>query len=179
MKQINFNDYAIKLSKGAHNAPEQGMCVMECVAYIAGEEHTDHPKCADQALTRLAISLNDSALIDKQRQRLLPLVLRLAGSKTKDQHLCSKRHVLVTREDILLRESYSGIIEESTPFTSLKLLSINPQVHADRVGRFNQAWENALLLLDVLLPPADIETARQEEAEVVETKLRELVEVTK
>ena len=80
MEHINFNNYAITLSKGAHDSPKQGMCIMECVAYIAGEQHTDHPECACPLVTMFAIGTNDVAT-EKQRKKLLPFVLRIAGSK--------------------------------------------------------------------------------------------------
>jgi hypothetical protein len=81
--KINFNDYAIKLSKGNHESPNEGMCIMECVAYIAGEAHTDHPKCASPVCTSYAIRVNDKST-SKQRDTLTKFVLRLAGSKNDE-----------------------------------------------------------------------------------------------
>ncbi len=81
MGKINFNDYAIKLSAGNHNTPQDGMCIMECVAYIEGEKHTDHPKCADPVITTFAMKTNDWMKED-ERGALLPFVLRIAGSKS-------------------------------------------------------------------------------------------------
>jgi hypothetical protein len=81
MERIDFNDYAIKLSKGDHKSPQEGMCIMECVAYIEGEQHTDHPKCACHVVTAFAIRTNDW-MSDAERNQLLPFVLRIAGSKS-------------------------------------------------------------------------------------------------
>jgi hypothetical protein len=78
---MNFNDLAIKLSEGAHSNPQDGMCIMECVAYIEGEKHTDHPKCACPVVTSFAIRTNDW-MKGEERQLLLPFVLRIAGSKS-------------------------------------------------------------------------------------------------
>lgn len=80
---INFSDYAIKLSRGDHATPQEGMCIMECVAYLNGEEHTDHPQCADPGCTSYAIILNDNST-SIQRNRLLPFVMRLAGSRNEE-----------------------------------------------------------------------------------------------
>lgn len=84
---MNLNQFAafikncaIKLSRGSHSSPQDGMCIMECVAYIAGEKHTDRPKCACSYLTGFAIKLNDIASFE-QRQRLLPFIMRLANSR--------------------------------------------------------------------------------------------------
>jgi len=56
------------LASGNHDSRSQGMCSMEWVAYIAGEEHSDAPVCVCPALRRFGIGLNDS-LPDDLRQR--------------------------------------------------------------------------------------------------------------
>ena len=81
MTDINFNNYAIKLSKGSHPSPKDGMCIMECVAYIEGEKHTDHPQCACPVVTSFAILMNDQ-MSESERDSLIPFVLRIAGSKS-------------------------------------------------------------------------------------------------
>ena len=59
-------------------------CIMNMVAYVAGEPWSDHPECACPVLTKMAISLNDR-LDDEQRQKLAPLIPLLAGTKgTRD-----------------------------------------------------------------------------------------------
>ena len=35
----------IVLDKGAHDTREDGVCVMEAVAWYAGEDHSDAPAC--------------------------------------------------------------------------------------------------------------------------------------
>lgn len=178
MKQINFNDYAIKLSEGCHLSPQEGMCVMECVAYIAGEEHTDQPMCADPSLAWLAIQLNDTATSEKQRQKLLPFVLRLAGSKSKDFRLVKDREDVVLRERISLRQAY-----ELHRFERVRLSSLYFVGREARVNRaenyMDKTWDKALATLDRLLPPLDLGGLAPEKSEVVETKLRELEEVMK
>ena len=70
------------LKHGSHK-PDHEYCVMEAVAYVAGEPWSDHPACACPVLTAYAIQLNDRMLDDDMRTRLLlPLVIRLAGSKS-------------------------------------------------------------------------------------------------
>lgn len=67
------------LSRGRHLSPEAGRCAMEWVAFIAGEPHTDRPKCVCPTLTVFGIGLND-ALDDAPRQRLRPLLGRCVGT---------------------------------------------------------------------------------------------------
>jgi hypothetical protein len=70
------------ISKGKHKTPGEGMCVMETVAFIAGEPHTDHPPCACPVITEAAIRLNDSMPDDQTRTRILgPLAFRIAGTR--------------------------------------------------------------------------------------------------
>ena len=53
-----MSDY--KLTHGSHAAREDGMCLMEAVAFLAGEPHTDTPACACPMLTAFAVALNDA-----------------------------------------------------------------------------------------------------------------------
>jgi len=82
--QINRDRLAILadliLQSGNHKSFEDGACVMECVAYVAGEPFSDHPQCACPVLTSFCISLNDNWTED-DRQRLKPFVERLVGTR--------------------------------------------------------------------------------------------------
>jgi hypothetical protein len=69
----------LKLEKGSHEETDRAYCVMEAVAYIAGEPHSDHPKCASKVLTTFCMRWND-ALPDEDRQILKPFVPRLVGT---------------------------------------------------------------------------------------------------
>lgn len=67
------------LDAGAHSSFEDGHCLMEAVAFVAGEPHTDHPACASPLLGEFGRALND-VLDDESRQQLVPLVPRLVGT---------------------------------------------------------------------------------------------------
>ena len=72
------------------------MCVMEAVAYVAGEPHSDHPQCACPVVGAFLRSWNDAIQDDATRTALLaPLVTRLVGSR-------STRAVEVVRSDLAL-----------------------------------------------------------------------------
>jgi len=74
------------LSKGAHDAESAQMCVMEAVAYVAGEPWSDAPQCACPVITAFMVSWNDSLPSDADRDRLLkPLIPLIVGTRsTKD-----------------------------------------------------------------------------------------------
>ena len=74
----------ITLTHGAHTSPDDGMCVMEAAAWIAGEEWTDHPACVSPILAALCRLLND-AWDDEGRQRLKPFAARAIGTARDGQ----------------------------------------------------------------------------------------------
>jgi hypothetical protein len=68
------------LSRGGHETREKGVCIMEAVAWFAGEAHSDAPQCACFVIASFARALND-LLNDEERQRLKPLIPALAMSR--------------------------------------------------------------------------------------------------
>lgn len=71
------------LLQGAH-APDGKMCVMEAVAYVAGESWSDSPQCACPVISAFLRSWNDALPTNADRDRLLkPLVPRLVGTRNK------------------------------------------------------------------------------------------------
>ena len=72
---------AIVLGNGSHEKEQHVFCVMEAVAYVAGEDWSDSPQCASPVIAAFLRSWNDS-LGDEPRNRLLkPLIPLLVGTK--------------------------------------------------------------------------------------------------
>ena len=70
------------LKAGAHQPDEDAMCVMEAVAYVAGEPWSDHPQCVCPTIAVFLGTWNDGLPSDDDRIRLLrPLIPRLIGSR--------------------------------------------------------------------------------------------------
>lgn len=70
----------LHLLTGSHDPnDEQRMCVMEAVAFLAGEKWSDHPACASRIVGTFLRSWND-VLPDDQRQELRQYIPRLVGS---------------------------------------------------------------------------------------------------
>jgi hypothetical protein len=67
------------LAWGTHANPDDGRCAMEWVSYLAGEPHSDQPRCVSPALRAFCTALNDS-LEDEPRQRLRPYLARTIGT---------------------------------------------------------------------------------------------------
>src|SRR3712207_4767050 len=80
-----------KLKAGSHPFPgkDGGTCINEAALVAAGFEYRpirkpeDMPACFSRPICRLAMQLNDDA-DDRDRQRLLPFVLRLACADTSE-----------------------------------------------------------------------------------------------
>ncbi len=74
-----------------------GACLMEYVAVLAGERHTDHPKSVCPTLATMARVVNDR-VSDRARQRLAiaaPDFIGTAGASVELQ-MCAGRRVLMT-----------------------------------------------------------------------------------
>jgi hypothetical protein len=91
MTQINIDtsrlDHVNKLSlkNGAHDPQEvaKRVCVMEAVAYVAGEKWSDSPECACPVIASFMRSWNDGLPTDADRNRLLRgFIPRLVGSRS-------------------------------------------------------------------------------------------------
>jgi hypothetical protein len=79
---------ALEIGHGSHDAPAVNgpasgqACVMEMVAYVAGEPWSDHPKCACPVITSFLIRWNDD-LPDADRTRLIkPLIPKVADTRS-------------------------------------------------------------------------------------------------
>lgn len=70
---------ALRLDAGSHDDRSNGLCLMEAVAWWAGDEHTDYPACVSPVLRRYGLALND-ALPDGRRQELVRFVPLLPGT---------------------------------------------------------------------------------------------------
>ena len=49
----------IHLAVGAHASPDDGMCLLEAVAYVVGEPFSDHPECVSTVIAAFGRSWND------------------------------------------------------------------------------------------------------------------------
>ncbi len=69
----------LRLGKGGHRNPDDGLCLLEAVAFMAGEPHSDSPACVSPVLADFGRDLNDR-LDDDRRQQLKPLISLMPGT---------------------------------------------------------------------------------------------------
>lgn len=114
---------SFSLSTGKHSLPQQGMCLMECVAFIAGEPHSDAPQCASPVVAELARVINDSAF-DEGRQMLLRRILQIATSRGTPE----QEHARFGRlTDFVVREHLVALFNDaSLPDFATQVLLLAP-----------------------------------------------------
>ena len=67
------------LSKSSHVSPQEGMCVMEMVSFLAGEEWSDMPPCSSPVVAKFCQVINDR--FDQEfRDKLQAYVPRLIST---------------------------------------------------------------------------------------------------
>ena len=72
----------LALKSGGHKGINDGLCVMEAVAYVAREPWSDHPQCACPVIAAFMRSWNDGMRSDEERELLKPLIPLLVDSKS-------------------------------------------------------------------------------------------------
>jgi hypothetical protein len=130
------------LAKGAHKGPDDGACIMEAVAWLAGEPWSDNPACVNPTLADFGRKLND-VLPDDLRQQLVPYVPRLCntagnGEATQRIGLMAADWLLLTYVPAFLRlcpatTDHAERIAALPPITSWDALEVaTPPVRAAR-----------------------------------------------
>jgi len=65
------------LAHGGHSTRGENLCAMEWAAYLAGEEHTDHPPCVSPVIAAFVRRWNDDLNDDARNQLLKPMIPKL------------------------------------------------------------------------------------------------------
>jgi hypothetical protein len=94
-----------RLLRGSHKfpGPDGGTCINEAAIVAAGfkyrcvESVEDMPKCFSRVISAYALGLNDSTASKEERQKLLPFVLRLAGTTDKAEVEAARAKFIVTQ----------------------------------------------------------------------------------
>lgn len=81
-----------RLRPGEFNAPDpdEGFCAMSAIAWLVHGTRSDAPECACPGITAFVITGND-AMPDNKRQRFLPLLHRIAGSRSEAHEMARAR----------------------------------------------------------------------------------------
>lgn len=150
MEIVDLN--SIYLSVGSHEKREDGMCIMELAAWLAGEPHSDTPACVSQVIGTFLQRWNDD-LDDATRQQLIPYASRIlytAGSAALEE----KRAWLAT--DWVVRvytptwlvaaglTDHAQKLRNLAPVLSESCLTYSRRcMNAARAEAFRATWEGA------------------------------------
>ena len=80
MKAYTLEDFGpFTLSASSHDSPSDGMCVMEMVSFLAGDDWSDNPPCSSPVVSRFCQVINDR-MGQGVRDKLQAYVPRLIGT---------------------------------------------------------------------------------------------------
>lgn len=76
----------VAIVKGGHHNRDNGLCVMELAAWVAGRPHTDRPECVSPVIGAFLRRWNDDLPDDAARTSLLkPLIPVILDTRTTDE----------------------------------------------------------------------------------------------
>ncbi len=134
------------------NTQPDGVCLMEAVAWVTGEEHSDRPECACPALTELAILINDG-VNDRVRQELLPAIPALVGSKTNSGKVRFNRvrRLLDALIDAIIPSLLKNVDEEYSIITAVLVRELQQHMLVGGAATNKRHLTRTVLLLNALL----------------------------
>lgn len=125
------------IAVGGHDKRGDEMCVMEWVAFFAGEPHSDHPQCACPVLAAALRVANDS-MLQQDRDKLEKLIPKLIGSRSTQRVELKRMFVLV---DAAVRR-WAPIALEKTGLNNAaeKLRSLDPVKDVESAAAADAAY---------------------------------------
>jgi hypothetical protein len=156
MSQPVVSHQNVRLSRGKHQSPDAGACVMELASMLAGEPFSDRPQTACPVIGAFLRSYND-AVDDDRRQSLYRCAAAVIGTRAapdveraRMQHCIDALAAIEARRPRLRR----WIARPSAP--ALPLSSIALERMAVRLARAlqrerDEGHEQAMALLEQLV----------------------------
>lgn len=144
----DFNNLPpLKLSGGKHESIEQGTCFMELVAFMAGEPHSDHPKCACPLLTDFGIRINDHASDEDRQKYLLPLVPMMLDTRDDDCEAFRGRYIIYALENVMDEWNFETWQKRNIKFAENQITAIVHMMYLD-MGRCRIKEQEPMKLYD-------------------------------
>ena len=143
----------VRLSRGKHHSPDDGVCVMELASMLGGEEFTDRPACVSPVVGGFLRSYNDR-IDDDRRQDFYEYAAKVVGTAAAVEVEARRaaRCVAWAREVRPPRRRLA-ILRRDGGQADLRLGAEAAGVHAARaIRRFDdETHRRALLLVDELV----------------------------
>ena len=132
----------IILKAGGHKADGDDMCLLEAVAYVAGEKWSDRPECVCPVLASFGRAWNDGLPDDETRTRILaPFIPLLIGTRSTPKVQATRAFMAADwavriYSPVWLRAA--GLDEEADALAGLPALT-SPQLCRDAMPIIEQA----------------------------------------
>lgn len=119
----------ITLSKGRHESPEDGACVMELASMLADEPFSDHPQSVCPVIGSFLRAYNDR-IDDRRRQDLYAYAAKVVGSRGSQE---VQRARVERLSAWALERRWSGWLQRLVPE---RLRALVPIPRSDLVGSY-------------------------------------------
>jgi hypothetical protein len=149
----------VRLARGRHTAPDEGVCTAELASMLAGERFSDQPRTACPAVTAFVRGYNDG-LDDAHRQELYAVATMLVGSAAGDDttHERMWRCIMFARD---LRPRRLGVLGPRLSYESDLVKCESAGRHAGRLARRHEAVHGQVMaFLEELLGAYPASSAR-------------------
>jgi hypothetical protein len=142
----------IRLDRGKHSSPRQGMCVMELASILAGEKFTDHPQSVCPVIASFLRAYNDS-IDDNRRQDLYGFAAKAVGSRASAEIHRARAELLAawTREYLRQRQTRFFRFCHRRERLPRRIEHIGPYVVREIPKHTDETHETVLMLVDELL----------------------------
>lgn len=156
MSQPVVSHQTVRLSRGKHQSPDAGACVMELASMLAGEPFSDRPQTACPVIGAFLRSYND-AVDDDRRQGLYRCASAVIGTRaTPEIERVRMERCVTALSELEARRPRLRRLLSRTSTPALPLSSIALERMAVRLARALQrerdaGHERAMALLDELI----------------------------
>lgn len=142
---MTVSHQTVRLQRGKHSDPEEGVCVMELVSMLAGEEFTDHPQSACPVIGTFLRTYND-AVDEDRRQDLYAYAAEVVGTRANRQ--VEVRRARLCRDWLASLDAGSGGRKIRNVFLTLRSSRRDaPAHHAARAAADDPSRHEAALAL--------------------------------
>jgi hypothetical protein len=142
------NYQTVRLGRGKHRSPEEGVCAMEMAAMLAHEPFGDHPKSVCPVIGAFLRTYHDS-VDDRRRQDLYAYASRVVGTRRDKE--ARKQRISLCRE-------WANRHAEAAPGLARRLRFLPRWLYASRLAlamRQPEQHRTALSFLEALLAVGD------------------------
>jgi hypothetical protein len=156
----------IKLTRGKHQSPDHGACVMELASMLAGEPFSDHPASVCPIIGSFLRAYNDS-IDDVRRQDLYDYASKVVGSRASAEVRRARAQRLIAWGLHVQQRRWTRLVPRFLRALAWQpeLDVIGPQVVRAIANHDDRTHAEALALIDDLLATGGGDRHAQDEGQ--------------